>query len=122
MGIEIALVLNALLSIHMHFFSQKPASAGPPSKPAGATAAAAAKSRLAAAKAAMKAKKLAAEKAAIEDGAISEETCPDTQEPQPQGAPAPGSSVSLDEGFSLVNSPLKPSGQRINLTLFAELN
>lgn len=79
---------------------KKPVAAGPSSKPAGATAAA--KSRLAAAKAAMKAK----QRAAKEDG--EEPSCSDAQEPQPQGAPPPGSSLPLDEGFSRVHSPLKP--------------
>lgn len=104
-----ACILNAA------FFSpQKPASAGPSSKPVGATAAAAARSRLAAAKAAMKAKQQAAETAAKEDAAIGEETsCPDTQEPRPQGDPAASSSVPLDEGLSLANSPLKPPGQSL---------
>lgn len=62
----------------------------------------------------MKAKQQAAEKAAKEDAATGEETsCPDTQEPRPQGAPAASSSLPLDEGLSLANSPLKPPGQSL---------
>lgn len=100
------------LSIQTPLFFQKPAAAGPSSKPAGVTAAAAAKSRLAAVKAAMKAKQQAAEKAAKEDGANGEETsCPDAQQPQTQGAPPHGSFVPLDEGLSQVHSPLKTPGQ-----------
>lgn len=84
---------------------QKPVAA--PSKPTGAKSAA--RSRLAAAKAAMKAKQQAAEKAAKEDG-DDDDSCSNTQEPQPQEVPQPADSVVFDGGFFQVESPLKPPG------------
>lgn len=115
MRIRFACILNAeLLNLpNARFFFQKPASAGPSTKPAGATAAAAARSRLAAAKAAMKAKQQAAERAAKEE----ETPCPDMQEPQAQGAPALSSSMPVEEGLSLANSPLKPPGKSRTLKM-----
>lgn len=60
----------------------------------------------------MKAKQQAAEKAAKEDG-DDNDSCSNTQEPQPQEVPQPADSVVFDGGFFQVESPLKPPGESL---------